>query len=126
VLTEWITSAEATALVGCHRHTIDRHVQAGDIARRHPIGRKTPTMGRASVEEVAVRRREEQAELERRREARQSSPAGPPDDGEVWLDAPAAALVLGVHAPVGRPTCRGGASAGGKGRNEVVVAPTRR
>lgn len=95
--TEWITAAEAAALVGCHRHTIDRHVAAGRIERRYPRGRKTPSLNRNSVEEFALWWRERLAAHETRRHERLHR-TGPPGDGDEWLTCPAAALVIGVSA----------------------------
>jgi hypothetical protein len=94
---EWITSHQAAALVGCHRNTIDRHVGLGDIERRYPAGKKTPTLKRSSVEEFAEWWRAQELEAERRRQEQEAIPKpGPPDDGEVWLDSATAALVVGV------------------------------
>ena len=92
---EWITAAQAATIVGCHRHTIDRHVADGRIARRYPRGRKTPSLSRESGEEFAVWWREKLADEEvRRLERRQRT--GPPDDGDDWLTCPAAASVIDV------------------------------
>lgn len=95
MLGEWITVADAAAIVGCSRNTITRHVEAGQIARRHPLGRKTPTLNRESVEEFAVWRRSKLADDEARRVERRQR-ARPPDDGHDWLSCPEAAAAMGV------------------------------
>lgn len=82
-------------IVGCHRHTIDRHVAAGRIVRRYSLGRKTPSLSRESVEEFAVWWREKLAEDESRRVERRLR-TGPPDDGDDWLSWPEAASMIGV------------------------------
>lgn len=104
---DWITVAQAAALVGCHRHTIDRHVQAGRIRRRYPRGRKAPTLSRASVEEFADWRRQKLAADQERRTSRFQG-NGPPDDGDVWLNCPTAASLIGVSPQyLGRIAARG-------------------
>ena len=92
---EWITAADAAVLVGCHPHTIYRYVHAGRIARRHPLGRRTPSLSCESVEEFAEWWRAHLAEADQRGRP-PPPPPGPPDDGEVWLDSVTASLVIGV------------------------------
>lgn len=91
---QWVTHAEAAAIVGCSRNTIDRAQAAGRIERRHPVGRKTPTLSRASVERFAEAWRAEQVERQQQGPTR-SREYGPPKDGDVWLDTRTAALVIG-------------------------------
>lgn len=106
-MSEWITVAEAAAIVGCSRNTIDRHVEAGRIARRYPLGRKTPTLNRESVEEFAAWRREKLADDESRLAERRQR-TGPPDDGDDWMSCPAAAALIGVSPQyLGRVAGRG-------------------
>ena len=90
---DWVTHAEAAAIVGCGLSTIDRHQRAGAIARRHVADRKLPSLNRASVEAFAERWQRELAAKQRPKRAPES---GPPDDGDVWLDALTASLVVGV------------------------------
>lgn len=92
---EWITLAEASALIGCSRHTVERYVGSGQIRRRYPRARRTPTLDRASVESFAAWWQERGREMEQRRREQRSQRLGPPQDGEVWLDSATAALVLG-------------------------------
>lgn len=94
--TKWITQAQAAEIVGCARQSIDRYVQAGHIARRYPLGRKTPTLDRASVEEFANWWKVHELEKQQRRQSGTRPPAGPPDDGDVWLDSVTASLVVGI------------------------------
>ena len=91
---EWITHAQAAAIVGCGLSTIDRHQRAGDIARRHVADRKVPSLNRASVEVFAEQWKREQAEKQQVQVVK--PPDGPPDDGDVWLDSTTASLVVGV------------------------------
>lgn len=107
VTSEWITVAEAAVIVGCSRNTIDRHVTAGRIERRYPLGRKTPTLSRASVEEFAEWYRLQAAEAEARRVERRQR-TGPPGGGDDWMSCPAAASVIGVSPQyLGRMARRG-------------------
>lgn len=93
---EWVTHAEAAAIVGCGLSTIDRHQRAGDIERRHVADRKLPSLNRASVEAFAERWQREQTAARERAAARRGPKGGPPDDGDVWLDSTTASLVVGV------------------------------
>ena len=79
-------------------HTIERHVSRRRIERRHPAGRKTPTLNHSSVEEFTGwwRMQEREAQERRRRERGALARLGPPEDGEVWLLGTTAALVVGV------------------------------
>lgn len=106
--TEWITAFDAAALVGCHRHTIDRYAQAGHIARRFPSGRKSPTLNRVSVEEFAQWWCARELEAVERRLKRDAARSGPPEDGDVWLDSTTASLVVGVSPQYLRRLARQG------------------
>lgn len=112
---EWITVAEAAAIVGCSRNTISRHVEAGRIKRRYPLGRKTATLDRRSVEEFAEWYRRQAAEAEARRVERRQR-TGPPDEEGDWLTCPAAARMIGVSPQyLGRIAGRGRVSAARRG-----------
>lgn len=92
---DWVTHAEAAAIVGCSPRTIDRKQRDGTIARRHTADRKLPSLSRRSVEAFAEQWAAEQQEREQVRSA-QTRVQGPPNDGDVWLDATTASLVAGV------------------------------
>lgn len=93
---EWITHAEAAAIVGCGLKVIDNRQRAGVIERRYPHDRKIPSLSRASVEVFAEQWQRQQAEARERADPAQMPKDGPPDDGDVWLDTTTASLVVGV------------------------------
>ncbi len=100
--TAWITWSQAAELVGCSVSVIERHTRTGRIQSR-PLrhrGHYQPTLSRTSVEAFAtwwrpMNAEREQRRAERARTARAQEPIGPPDDGQVWLGATTAALVIG-------------------------------
>lgn len=100
MVTEWITQAEAARIIGCSVNVVERLASAGRIRRRWPPGRKTPTIDRASAEGFRAWWQEYQAGIQRQRRERleRMALAGPPSDGEVWLDTTTAALVIGVSS----------------------------
>lgn len=96
---EWVTYAEAAAIIGCGRSVVARLVARGElVGRGRQERRQLPSISRASAVEVAAQRATAQAEstqvAEERRRARPE--VLPPDDGEVWLSATEAGLVLGM------------------------------
>lgn len=102
---EWITQRAAAEIIGCSPGAVERYAAAGLIQRRWPVGRKTPTIDRASAEQFRPWWEAHVAEEERKRLEREARAAtsGPPMDGDVWLDSATAALVIGVSAQyVGR------------------------
>ena len=120
---EWITHAEAAAIVGCGLSTIDRRQRAGDIARRHVADRKVPSLNRASVEAFAEQWKREQAEKQQVQDVK--PPDGPPDDGDVWLDSTTASLVVGVSPQyLGRLALQGRLPAALDRRRPQVVVPS--
>lgn len=94
--TEWISHAEAAAIVACAHGTVERYARRGLIRRRYEHNRKTPTLDRASVEMFAVRWQEQRRLLAERLAEQHVRQSGPPDDGERWLDCTTSASVLGV------------------------------
>ena len=87
----WVSWQTAAAMVGCSQTTIHRHVRKGDLVRR-PADRNTRSLERESVEAFARRWRAVAEE----RAAWVPVQHGPPDDGDVWLDARTVALMLEV------------------------------
>ena len=113
---EWITQAEAAKLAGCSRGVIQRYAGTGRIRRRFPRDRRTPTIERASAEEFAAWWHQRQAADEEERYER-TTRNRPPDDGDVWLALPTAALVIGVSRERLRSLAvRGGIPATRRGR----------
>ena len=92
---EWISLETAAEMVGCHPHTVLRHVQAGEIEQR-AVDHALPSLSRESVERFGEQRRAELAATQDRRDARALRASGPPEDGEVWLNSVTTALVLGL------------------------------
>jgi hypothetical protein len=93
-MTEWVSHAAAAELVGCSTSTIEQHLD--EIAHRPRRGGR-PSLDRESVEVFAARWRKGLAEKEVRGRSRaEATPRNqPPTDGDVWLDATTAALVIG-------------------------------
>jgi hypothetical protein len=91
---EWISYLEAARLIECSHMTITRTVHDGRLVHRAGA-RRHPSISQASARQVGV---EWRALQQARTEATQGRAARrtPPDDGDVWLDAKAAAAVLGV------------------------------
>lgn len=87
----WVSFADAAELVGCSEGAIKTAVNAGWI-RQRDVHRSLPSLERESVVEFAG----EWAARKHRRAERTKLVAGPPDDGDVWLDMATAALVLGI------------------------------
>lgn len=107
----WISHAAAASIAGCSPSTIHRAVAHGAIMARQVSAPARPSLSRTSVQEFAADlalRRQHTAQA--RADAEDRRPAsGPPDDGDVWLDAGTTALVLGISttrlgqlAPAGR------------------------
>ncbi len=93
----WMTYVEAMPLLECSGGAVTGLVKAGRIRSRAQVGRRLPSLCRKDVERVAVERAEERRQAEERRAARAAPPIwSPPDDGEVWLSATEAGLVLGL------------------------------
>jgi hypothetical protein len=88
-MTTWISHARAAEVAGCSVNTIENHL--AEFVHR-PAQGSFPSLDLASVEAWAARRREQRAG-QRPRSAPVDETA--PDDGDVWLDSSAAALVLG-------------------------------
>jgi len=102
---EWVSILDAARIVDTSASAIARAAQTGLIEQRD-VDRWLPSLRRQSVdrfrsqhaaEEQRRDRERARAGAERRRRRAQN---GPPDDGQVWLDALTAGLVLGVS--VGR------------------------
>ena len=98
----WITWSQAAELVGCSVSVIERHTRTGRIQSRalRNRGHYQPTLSRTSVEAFAnwwqpMNAQREQRRAERARNVRPPEPIGPPDDGQIWLRATTAALVIG-------------------------------
>lgn len=92
----WVTAAQAAELVGCHPRTVEHYVKVGRIERRSPSTRGVPSLSRSSVEEFAHwwHDRVEAARSRRQRKERARVQAGPPTDGDIWLDATTVSLIL--------------------------------
>jgi hypothetical protein len=91
---EWITYRQAAKILGVTHTTIGAMVKDGRISRRKLAASYYPSINAPSVRAHAAEREadrrvrdQRQRELEQRRQ--------PPNDGEVWLSASAAA-VLGI------------------------------
>lgn len=89
---QWVSMAQAAAVVGCAETTIQMAVKRGEIEQR-VAHRTTPSLSRRSVEEYREARAKRALERAQRRK-----PSGPPDDDHVWLDSRTAGLVLGIGA----------------------------
>lgn len=105
---EWVTWDWAAERTGCPRASLYVHMRAGRI-RHRGVRVRRGALDRASVEEFArwyaehdaQRRAAEAAAVAARaeRDARRAELGPPPAaDGDVWLDATTAGLVLGVSA----------------------------
>jgi hypothetical protein len=95
-MSEWVTHEQAAAIFGCHRSNVGKFIQRGELTSRKAANRKLPSLDRAQVEVVAVRRSQE-------REARASAPPRRyqrvdhrPDDVHEWLSTRQVAELLGV------------------------------
>lgn len=91
-MTEWVSHATAAELVGCSANTIEQHLD--EIVHRPRKGGR-PSLDRASVEEWGEAWRTTRTAMNPRREPADESA---PNDGEVWLDATTAGLVLGCSS----------------------------
>lgn len=95
---KWISAQEAADLTGLNIDTIKRAARRGDIERRqHNHAR--PSISRVSALAYAKRRRRRRQTLARRAAARVERKIAreqPPQDGDVWLSVPEAALVLAM------------------------------
>lgn len=87
---EWVTQREAARLLGVHVSAVPKMVRRGDLVPR--LAR--PSLNREEVLALRAARDASQLQQEQRRLA---SPVGPtpPDEENEWLEAPAAAAVLG-------------------------------
>jgi hypothetical protein len=98
----WLSLDTAATLTGAPRRQILDAAHRGDIVQRHDLAPGTPSLDRDSVLAWAKRwcevQAEEEAAARRRLRERQAKRVkdGPPQDGQVWLPASTAALVLGV------------------------------
>lgn len=95
---KWVSAQVAADLTGVNIDTVKRAVRRGEIEQRH-VNHARPSIHRASALAWAKRRQRRAREDERRAEQRASEWAAsqrPPQDGEVWLSVPEAALVLGL------------------------------
>lgn len=97
----WVSRATAAEIIGCTLYAVWSAAASGELeTRRAP--RHKPAISRASVEAWAARWRSEQRLKQQRREAVERerrarlAVSGPPEDGDVWLDAGATAVVLGI------------------------------
>lgn len=90
----WVSRKEAARLAGCSATTIGEAAGRGEIVSRELAGRFWPALDRVSVEAWAEQRAAREA-ARARAQAPRRPVTGPPDDGDVWLDAETAALVLG-------------------------------
>jgi hypothetical protein len=92
----WVSFDEAGRMAGCAANTIAHAVRQGMIVQRPVLNKALPSLDRSSVLTFAEAKA---AKAKAAAEARANRPqrlTGPPDDGDVWLDARTTALVLGI------------------------------
>ena len=97
-MSEWITYVEAARVIGCAERTVARMVRDGRLVQRKGP-RAQPSISAESARAVGVEVRVAKLSREQRAAERAAAKAArwtPPPDGNVWLSAEAAALVLGV------------------------------
>lgn len=86
----WVTQREAARLLGVHASAVPKMVRRGDLTPRPA----RPSLDRAEVLALRKARDAEQFQREQGRVASPVRPA-PPDQEHEWLQAPAAAAVVG-------------------------------
>jgi hypothetical protein len=104
----WVSYVEAARLAGCSTGAIGYAVRHGGITQREVTNRALPSLERSSVLGFAEGRAARARALARSRVPDPARDAGPPDDGDVWLDTATTALVLGIsRTRVGQLARRG-------------------
>ncbi|GAA1909530.1 hypothetical protein GCM10009737_08530 [Nocardioides lentus] len=95
----WVTQVEAARRLGCSPSHVQTLLRRGQLVRRPgPRDRGTPSVGAASVDELAGVL-EEQRAARAAAAARRAVHGSPPDDEHVWLDTDETAAVLGLSRP---------------------------
>ncbi|GAB6985276.1 helix-turn-helix domain-containing protein [Nocardioides pyridinolyticus] len=104
---QWITHAEAAAIVGCSLRTIARRQRRVTLlADTRLTARSRPLTARRSRPSPGGWKREQHGKQQKATQSPHRG--GPPDDGDVWLDSITAGLVVGVSTQyLGRLTRQG-------------------
>lgn len=94
---DWVSQAEAAALVGCSHARVPELVAEGLLVQR-PSPRGQASIGRASTVRAALAWADRQAahEVARQERAAARPSNAAPDDGQVWVTTATAALVMGM------------------------------
>jgi excisionase family DNA binding protein len=108
-MTEWVTQARASELVGCSTKAVEYAVAHGEIRHRPHHGPRPTVDLDSGLAWGAAREQARAADVARRE--------GPPEDGDVWLDVATVGALLGCSAQyVGRLAQEGRIPAARRGR----------
>lgn len=90
----WVSYIAASRILQVSPSTVRNMVLRGELKHRNGP-RWIPSIHRGSAEELAYRRREDAAAIEKARHERELLKK-PPQDGQVWLNVSTTAALLGV------------------------------